>query len=383
MLVGGSALRHFKAIECLRKNSTGTEVTNQPPFKGIQEISVAQASSDLTIWASNDRSSVGYLRASIDLATVASPIPVIPERQGGRFSVFKSNTEGYEQLIVSDSAGALSLIRHDPALGFWKPTPFYTPTLDKIVDVRCYTMQTSVLDENKKPYANSEVLLKSSGYADVLVNGLSVQASPTGVPAVTDQEGLLTIIIPTDGIESNTFSVTALDDDKSRSETSKDALPLDPTGKVYDALAKIQNGDDLKNARTQTGQSVIQNPDLSDDDIDQAAKAIATSVSARESVMVKSGTIAKPRVALPTQNVRFGHNIEKLGKGPRGILDWASVSGHGSSMILCKLTLYRMHGTGSKVLLVMWSHGPLNLQKVHTTFLQRLARRRTDGHWIP
>ncbi|KZF24922.1 hypothetical protein L228DRAFT_58472 [Xylona heveae TC161] len=323
LLVGGVGLRHFKAIECLRKNSAGTEISAEGVFASIQELYVAQSSSGVTVWAADIRQSVGYLTASTDFMDVGSPMPVIPRQQGGMFSVFKSATDGYEQLLVSDNAGALSLIRHDPVLGLWKAIPFYTPALEKVFDIRCYTTQITVFNAEGKPQIDSQVLLKSSGYVDILVNGLSVQANPSGVPLFTDQDGLLTLVVPTDGISSNSFTIATKDD----ASDAEGALPIDPTAKVYDALSKIQTGDDLKNAKTQLGQPLLQK-ELSDNDIDQAAKAIGVAISARDSLLVKNGLIKKSKAAALHNNVRFGHNLEKLEGSPRGIWDLPSSAWH-------------------------------------------------------
>ena len=355
LLVGGAGLRYFKAIECLRKNSAGHEISVEGVFASIQELSVAQSPSGVTVWAEDIRESVGYLMASTDFTSVESPIPVIPKQEGGSFSVFKSATAGYEQLLVSDSAGALSIIRHDPALGFWNAVPFYTPSLEKVFDIRCYSTQIAVFDADKKPCINSEVLLKSSGFANILVNGLSVQVSPTGLPVVTD--GVLTLIVPTDGIASYAFSLTSTED----TSDPDGAFPIDPTLKVFDALSKIQHGDDLKNAKTQTGQPLLQNSKLSDDDIDQVAGAITAAVSARENVKVKQGLLAESKAAGSRGKVRFGHNLEKLEGSPRGILDLPAVSGVTASIvILSSLVMLRdrLRGIGLLALSTKLWDGP-------------------------
>ena len=150
LLVGGVGLRYFKAIECLRKNSAGHEISADGVFASIQELSVAQSPSGVTVWAEDTRESVGYLVASRDSTSIESPVPVIPRQEGGSFSVFKSATDGYEQLLVSDGIGALSVIRHDLTLGFWNAVPFYTPALEKVFDIRCYSTQIAVFDAEKE-----------------------------------------------------------------------------------------------------------------------------------------------------------------------------------------------------------------------------------------
>lgn len=310
------------------------------------------------------------LLASALAADLLSPMPVILRHQGGTFSVFKSATDGYEQLLVSDSASALSMIRYDPALGLWNPTPFYTPALEKVLDIRCYTMQIAVSNADKKPYIYSEVLLKSSGYVDILVNGLSVQATPTGLPVVTDQDGVLTLIVPTNGVSSYTFSLATTDD----ADDSEGTFPIDPTVKVYDALSKIQNGDNLKNAQTQTGQSLLQNSKLSDNDIDQAAKAIATAVSARDSVLVKKGLIPESRVAISPYKVRFGHDLDKLEGSPRGVLDLPAVGGPTRLIVHLSNSVtphHRVHGTGLLASLKISWPGPLISPMTPTTSSRR------------
>ena len=306
------------------------------------------------MWAADNRDGVGYLMASTDFTTVESPIPVIPKRQGGTFSVFKSATDGYEQILVSDQAGVLSLIRYDPALDFWHSTPFYTPALEKVIDIRCYYMQITVFDADKKPCINSEVMLKSSGYVDILVNGLSVQVSPNGLPIVTDQDGVLALTVPTGNISSYTFSVTTVDE----ARDSEGPLPIDPTVKVYDALSKIRTGDDLKNVKTQTGKSLLQDSKLSDGDIDQTAGAIAQAVNNRNLLLVKKGLLPASKAAESLDKARFGHNLDRLESSPRGIIDMFEVSGVIHLIILLHGSITRhnrVHGTGSWAsLMISW-----------------------------
>ncbi|PGH11686.1 hypothetical protein AJ79_04709 [Helicocarpus griseus UAMH5409] len=317
LIVGGKGLYHFKADELLRKNSEGARITEEGVFERVSMLHVAQSPSGATIWAASTNDSVGYIMLDTTSTPVKSPVTVIAKHLGGHFSVFKPDGDGQEQLIVANDAGALSLIRHDPTLGFWKPTPFYTPALEKIMDIRCYTTHISVVGDNKKPYINSDVILRASGYIDIIVNGVSIEVSPLGTPVVTDQDGFLTLIVPTEGISSYTFTVSTPDDTAGDS----DAPLVDPTARIYTTLSKIQSGDDLKNATLQDGQKLLPDDKFGDEDLEQVAKAISACVSARQDVLKKPTTFSREKALLTgSQPIRYGKNFEKLING-RGLFD--------------------------------------------------------------
>ena len=174
---------------------------------------------------------------------------------------------------------------------------------------------------------------------------------------VTDQDGVLTLIVPTDGVTRYTFSLTSTDD----ASGSDGAFSIDPTLKVFDALSKIRDGDDLKNAKTQTGLPLLQNTKLSDNDIDQTAKAMNAAVGARVNVKVKQGLLAESKAAGSRGKVRFKNNMEKLEGSPRGILDLPAVSGVTVSIVILSslVTLCdRLHGIGLLALSMKPWDGP-------------------------
>ncbi|RHZ58240.1 uncharacterized protein CDV56_106126 [Aspergillus thermomutatus] len=303
LLIGGSGLYRLEARKCLYKNSEPTRVVAESFFSSISELHVAQSPQAVTVWAEAADETVGYITTDADFSEVQHPIPVLARRQGGRFSVFKSPSLGQDQIIVSDSGGSLSLIRHDPQLGLWKPTPFYTPTLDKVVELKSYTTQIWVYNDDDSPRVDGEVLLQSSGYVDILMNGMPLQISPSGTPVVTDQEGLLTLIVPTDDISTYTFTVASTE-----GVSASDGAVVDPAVKVYDALSKIQTGDDLKNARLQNGDRLLESNSLDDYDLNEAAQAVAAAVSRRGATLTGQSSVTR---AEPKHGM-FGKNKERF-----------------------------------------------------------------------
>lgn len=289
------------------KDSEPTCVMAESFFSSISELHVGQSPQAVTVWAEASDETVGYITTDADFSKVQNPIPVLAQQQGGRFSVFKSPSLGQDQIIVSDSGGSLSLLRHDPQLGLWKPTSFYTPTLDKVVELKSYTAQIWVYNDDYSRMVDAEVLLQSSGYVDILMNGMPLQISPSGTPVVTDQDGLLTLIVPTDDISTYTFTVTSTE-----GASASDGAVVDPAVKVYDALSKIQTGDDLKNARLQNGDKLLENNSLDDYDLNETAQAIATAVSRRGATLARQNSVTTVGPTTPRQRSMFGKNKERF-----------------------------------------------------------------------
>lgn len=271
LLVGGNGLYYWSATDAEKTNQPGTLLSSDAVFTGAVELLVSQSDQDLTIFAANAAQGVGYAIASAANPTVGVvAAPLIPDGQGGIFSPLVSTDGVSVQLVVADASGNLSMLMQDTASGIWTNTPFYTPSLTENVDFQSYTVHINVLDASLSAMTNYSVLLKCVGWVDMTVNGAAVRVGPTGTPLSTDDDGVLTLLIPTDDIASYVFTVDNVPGDT----VFKTPVTVDPSFKVNAALASIQHKEDLQKQPLQTGGHLMDGTTVPADQIEQAAQAI-------------------------------------------------------------------------------------------------------------
>jgi hypothetical protein len=273
LLVGGEGLYNWTAANCQVANKAGTLLTSDPVFDGVVELFISQSDQDLSIFATNSLQGVGYAIASATNPAVGIlTAPLIPNGAGGIFSPLISADGLALQLIVADSSGNLSMLTQDTTTGLWDQTPFYTPSLSQNVDFQAYTVHVNLENPDLTPMTNQAILLSSSGWTNIVVNGRSVAVGPAGTPVFTDADGILTLLIPSEDISSYVFTIDNL---KGNLPIFNKPIPIDPTFKVNNELASIKQGSDLRNASLQTGGHLLDGTTVSEDQIDQAALAIS------------------------------------------------------------------------------------------------------------
>jgi hypothetical protein len=260
--------------------------------------------------------------------------PLIPNGQGGIFSPLVSADGASVQLVVADASGNLSMLMQDTMSGLWTNTPFYTPSLTQNVSFQSYTVHINVLDASLTSLTNYSVLLKSVGWVDITVNGAAVRVGPSGTPLATDDDGVLTLLIPTDDIASYVFTVDNVPGDT----VFKSPVSVDPSFKVNNTLAGIKTKEDLQNQPLQTGGHLLDGTTVPVDQIEQAADAIHTLHQERTNAAKDGSRLVRSarerRLEHDPGSVRSGTSLGRLLCGQdldsirnaEGILDMAWVS---------------------------------------------------------
>lgn len=260
-----------------------------------------------------------------DLTQGISPTPLIPDGKGGSFSPVITQNSDRLQFVVANNDGALTLLQQDPKSGIWATTPLYTPSLNTNLDVQAYTVHITLLDQNSSPMVREAVLLSSTGWVDIIVNGRGCGIAPSGTPVLSDESGTVTLIIPTTDIASFIFTVGNVEG----SNLFKSGLDIDPSRKVHEALGQIKTADDLKAAKLQTGGYLLEGSKASDDDLDQAAGALAKLHDQRSKLAAQPNglrTVARLANHQPG-SVRDGQSLGRIicGRNVEGIRSAKSI----------------------------------------------------------
>lgn len=330
LLVGGRGpLRHWTAWETGVRDAPGTAVATDVAFVGLSEMFPAQSESGgLTIFAHTHDEAVIY--ASSAGWSTAKPslkvVELVRPGEGGTCAPFVpraglgSASRLNQQLFVAMRSGQLKLLDQDAQKGFWQETPFFVPALEEIVEYQAYMVRVAVADENDRPLSEQSLLLTSSAAVEVLANGRSIVTSDVGDEVITDGDGTLTLVIPTDALATSSVTVAVLSDDAVRSLST--SVEIDPADKVFRQLEDIESADDLKNVRMQSGKGLLEGKDISDSDLHQAAHGVKSLVTARNEAKDKSfSTTARQQLraeirTLPTRDMRI-----VAGQGGQALLE--------------------------------------------------------------
>jgi hypothetical protein len=274
LLVAGSGIWRLTHDLCVVSGSQPTLVLSDPLFQGIEEVLIDQQSNEVTIWVANSDHTMVYLHTTVDFPTsgVAPAVPLVASGEGAGFASMRNQSTGFLFFFLTDDRGQISRLEQDPVSSLWKNTPFFTPSLNENILFTSYTTHISLTAADDTPLTNIELLLRSSGWVSIIINGHNTSVGPDGIAIRTDRKGTITLIIPTEDISSHTFT---LDDMPGQTVLDGQSFQIDPATKIHAALAKIQSGDDLKNAKTQSGKNVVDGDTVSKDDMDKAATAIS------------------------------------------------------------------------------------------------------------
>ena len=243
LLVGGPDLYYFPHDVLTKRNAQGQRLLHDSAtkFDCTNELYVAQSSTknSISIWAENANQGISYLIPDSLTKNTKTPVPLIPDKQGGRFTAFKAASGQMEQYIYHSGAKEVSILEMDPSSGFWKSVPLMIQTMDQMVKFQAHVTHVFVMDGSKRPLPNKKLKLESKNRVSVLVNGKAVvSASGSSAPSVTtDSRGCLSITTPTGSIFSE--SLILIDPEKSVS------CDIDPNIRVKDALRRVSKREEL------------------------------------------------------------------------------------------------------------------------------------------
>ena len=181
----------------------------------------------------------------------------------------------------------LLLLQQDPHSGVWEQFPFFHFKADtKVIEVHGYTLRLrakALIDSgNNDPGPDGTLIpgcwlkVSSSGVIRCIINSRIASLNTTGQWFQTDSQGVLNIIFATEDASCYKLRTEAFRPAKT-SETSNqvrllDVPTLDPTRKIVRRLDGIKSEQDLRAARTQSGELLITK--ASDSDIKKGATAL-------------------------------------------------------------------------------------------------------------
>ncbi|KAK4695852.1 hypothetical protein P7C71_g1975, partial [Lecanoromycetidae sp. Uapishka_2] len=291
-----------------RKDREGIAITGDLLKPGLKDLHVAQHGLAVTMWFTNTEDAAGYYHATSDFAiTNGSMVSLLTPGKGGRLSGMITATSLADKidlvntLVSVDEQSNLTSLQQSSANGAWDAYPLMMSTKVKNFDVPSYTTRIRVMSSANTAAVNSTFTLTSTGRVSAIVNGVNTILEAGGLVVHTDASGEATFIIATSDISSHTFEIsTIMDALGTRLEIP--SVEVNPAAKAQQILQSIQSGDDLRNAKTQTGKALVDQDVVKQEDIDHAGETMAkisdhmkTLASTRS--IIQSRSRANPRSA--------------------------------------------------------------------------------------
>lgn len=314
LLVGGDMITQYKYRQYVAPAGTGTLVTTGDKSLGLRDIHVTQSGDALTIWYTTAKNGAHYYSAPISAIDQGILTQLIPDGAGGRISGLLSTSKDNQNVLVNtlvsvNEKGFLTVLQQASDTGMWEVQPFYTPSSTNNMEVQSFTLRIRALsDDTSTNYsiARCQLHLTSSGFIEVLANRETTTLDQDGGWYETDDTGVLTIIISTEDISCHTVQV-----DKFKPQTGVETpitvALLNPTQKLNTKLMVIKTGEDLANAKTQTGQNLITPGSVSAKDLDSAANMI-TELN-KSQIRMDKGILATP---ITGRRCQFSDSLRKI-----------------------------------------------------------------------
>jgi len=286
LVVGGNGLFYFTSSDLAFKDTKSITLSTDPLVQDLTdlEVSVGATGNDpiISIFTANESRNVAYISSTLK-TLVKKPVvtvPLLPEGQGGYFSSFL-DSDGNQSLVVGSPDGTLTLLEQAKNTGLWKRAPFNVKSLDENIELTCYQTHVSAVDSTGSALAGGSAILTSDGSVMLTVNGVPTQLTPSGIPVKFDSSGTLTIVCPTEDVSAYTYQLSEIQDRDGNDLPG--TVEIDPGNKIHQRmLALVQSKDTLKNAKSESGQSLLQDSgNISDEDLATASTAMKELLQAR------------------------------------------------------------------------------------------------------
>ncbi|RYP07931.1 hypothetical protein DL764_002202 [Monosporascus ibericus] len=328
LVVGGNGLFYWTANQAMQRGAVGRKVSYEDDFNNIDNLFIGQAGVNLTIFVTNTARGLTYgVTDNLVFQDPVDDIPLIPDFEGGVFSMFISPDGLTQQVIVSKGTGGLELLCQDSIDGIWKRVPFAIPSLTENVQLKGYMSRVTFTAPNGDRVANQPVLLSTAGYSQITVNGRDITTSPTGVLVMTDVLGTLTLLTPADDLTSDIFTLSNpggdypgfLDQD----------IYIDPSDKIWEKLETIKTGVHLGSARLPSGEKLVSDPGVSNANLDAVAAGIKEVTAQRRKLKAQETTARRlaakgtdSRLVVGPRRGRSSHKpqLGAGGPGPSGTI---------------------------------------------------------------
>ncbi len=253
-VVSGDTLYRF-AAENQTHGSVGVPVKTAAILQGTTQLAAMWSGGVVIIWGRNIRGEVYYISCwtlpfpkgpegwsnPLAIATGVDHISSYLNRSDGGNTIFAA-TDGKLQKLTKATDGGMGWTVQDVVVNV-------DSSMTKARPFNSYTIAIHVTEQSGAPAANRTVGLATKSRAPVYVDGRYYVLSPRPTAVTTNAMGTITVIEPTSGLTSNTFSVHI--------PGAVDVAVVDPSAKSFAKLSQLDSEAALRGAKVPAQSSLV------------------------------------------------------------------------------------------------------------------------------
>jgi hypothetical protein len=299
LYAAGQGVYRWPVSAQVSSNQPGLPVASAESFAGVSELLAVEdaATGHISVWGQDKRDvlmQVTGVRSTADVVTWQAALLVAPEVTAmAGYRVAAETGTSTAGLLLGTTSGAMNLTVQDPQSTFWQQQSVNLRRPEVAQTLNTYTTRVLVTDDDGRPSAGITVNIQPNTDCAVLINGAYYALKKAvAKPAVTDLNGVLTIVSETSDITAPvyTFSVSTMADGAMAAGVV--TVSEDPSKQAKQTLRGVHSGPDLADARRCNGEPLFPTPpDAS------AAKAAATALSKVMEVHDSLAAGQRPRLA--------------------------------------------------------------------------------------
>ena len=173
---------------------------------------------------------------------------------------------------MNENDMTMSMLQQSIETRTWQaPIDVMIPNSDEIKEFISHTISVQVEDQSTMPLRNVDLMLCCSTSIEMLVNGVSVRGSPTGTIVKVDEQGSLTVIIPSDGMAAPVLTIK--DVPGSNKLLDGRTVDIDPMQKFWYQMTQVKTIEELRNLILADGTPLVK-ADMSEKDLHKALQTI-------------------------------------------------------------------------------------------------------------
>ncbi|KAL2022076.1 hypothetical protein VTK56DRAFT_6120 [Thermocarpiscus australiensis] len=286
LLVGGDQVTQFTSQQYVSPTSAGTTVIDSSATPGLKGLHASVCRQTVSVWFTTKTDSAYCYTADIASITSGLLVPILAEGRGGKLSgllevVSPEDNAVVKTLLSADHKGNVTLLQQAPDTRIWRKRPFYASSRTNNVALHGHAVRFQAIPEDlnedqQKAVGFCKLRLVSTGYLRAVVNGQIAAITADGDWYQTGFDGSLTVFSESRDVPSTLVRVAGF---KSHAGVE---MPIsvdgssDPAEKLVSKLRDIKTGQDLLNAKTQTGDYLVPQGSISTADAGKAVDALHT-----------------------------------------------------------------------------------------------------------
>ena len=266
LYAAGQGVCRWPVSAQVRSNLPPLPVAGAQSFAGMTEVVAAEdlVTGQICVWGQDKRDvlmGVCGTRSTAEAVSwqpallVASEVTAVA---GYRVAENGTPTAG---LLLGTSSGALNLAVQDPQSTMWQRQTVALRRPELVQTLNTYTTRVLVTDDDGNPSRGFTVNVQPGADCAVLINGAYYALKQSvAKPAVTDVNGVLTIVSETSDITAPTYIFTASTFAAGEATATTVTVTEDPGAQAKETLRGVQNESDLVDAKRCNGAPLFPTP---------------------------------------------------------------------------------------------------------------------------